>query len=307
MKRLLICALACGLAAVSCTKSTADRAEDGHRLVPVDVTISADDRTRTDASLFPGVENWIFDYYYCQFNADGVSVTSGHRRGEVVNGDLVAVDRIWLWDLENCTIVYVANVTPAGGTYPDDPGWKNGSVIKLADNIDSYKAMTFDMSVRLAMAEDGTLKHTPMCGYWKGDITPAIQSEENPFRMTVTLGRMLTKITVMVTNKSGSAVNGVTVRNAATKAYLYPQVENRPYGDGDYTDIHNDIRITNNSSATLYFYTAPNFCTGGGRQTVLEFTNAAGKTSSMTLGDDMANGNMNLYMNTIYTYTVTLK
>ena len=299
--------LVAALVAASCSKEPSAGTPHVPRMVPVEVTVSADDGTRAATSLFPGVENWIFDYYYCQYNADGVSVTSGHRRGDVVNGDLVARDRVWLWDLENCTVVYVANISPAGGAYPDDPGWKSGSIVKMADNIDAFKAMTFDMSARLGMAEDGSLKHTPMCGYWKGSVTPAVNSEADPFRMTVTLGRMLTKLTVMVTNKSGSAINGVTVRNAATKAYLYPQVENTPYGDGDYTDVHNDVSLANNASATWYFYTAPNFCTGGGRQTVLEFTNAAGKTASMAVGDDMDNGNMNLYMNTIYTYIVTVK
>ena len=305
--RYLSAAVLAFICLASCSKETWTETIDAHRLVPVDVRLSADDATRASASLFPGVENWIFDYYYCQYNSSGISVTSGHRRADLTGGDLVATDQVWLWDLAGCTVVYVANIRPAGGTYGDDPCWESGSVVKIADNMDTFRAMKFDMAERLALAEAGTLGHTPMCGYWEGDISEDINTEADPFHMTVTLGRMIVRINVAVTNKSGSTVNSATVINAATKAYLYPRVDNAPLADGDYTDIPNTVSIANNKSANLYFYTAPNFCDGGGRRTSLRFTNAAGKTAEMEIGDDVDGGDYNLYMNTIYTFTITLK
>ena len=308
MKNFFHIILACSFVLASCT---ADPVPDGdHRMVPVEVSLSVEDvkdATRAAASLFPGVENWIFDYYYCQYNSSGISVTSGHRRADLVNGDLFAVDQVWLWDLEGCTVVYVANIRPAGGSYGDNPGWENGSVVKMADNMDTFRTMKFDMGERLALAEAGTLGHTPMCGYWKGNITPDINSASDPFHMTVTLGRMIVRINLVVTNKSSSAVNGVTLHDAAAKAYIYPQVKNTPLADEDYTDIDNNISIAKNGTANIYFYTAPNFCDGGGRRTSLSFTNAAGKTAVMEIGDNVEDGDYNLYMNTIYTYTITLK
>ena len=99
----------------------------------------------------------------------------------------------------------------------------------------------------------------------------------------------------------------MTVGNAAMKAYVFPQIANQPLKDADYSSVSNTVSIANNGTANLYFYTAPNFCTGGGRRTTLSFTNTSGNTASMEIGDNPDGGDYNLYMNTIYTYTVTLK
>ena len=64
--------------------------------------------------------------------------------------------------------------------------------------------------------------------------------------------------------------------------------------------------IANNQSATFYFYTAPNYCQSNGLETTLEFT-AGGKKGTVKLGSDPEAGDYNLYMNTIYTFNVTVK
>lgn len=299
-------ALAC-----ACTKNEAAGSLAGHEMVPVQITLDSEDvhgaLTRSGSPLFPEMENWIFDYYYCQYDRDGVSVTSGHRRTDVTMGDLSVKDQIWLWDLEGGSIYFIANIVPADSPYNDDPGWQAGNVIKIADNTATLKTMKFDMTQRIAAAERGDLRHMPMCGYWEGDITPAVNTEGDPFHMTATLGRMIVRMNIHVTNKSGKTVTGVTLSNVSTKAYIYPQVVNAPLDDTDYTSFTNDLSIANNGSASIYFYTAPNYCEKNGNVTTLTFTHADGTTASLEVGNDVAVSDYNLYMNTIYTYTITLK
>ncbi|MBR4586035.1 MAG: DUF4906 domain-containing protein [Bacteroidales bacterium] len=288
----------------------------GHKLVPVQVALGIEDvrqaGTKAAVALLPEVENWIFDYYYCQFNSAGISIATGHRRATVTSGDMEVSDQVWLYDLSDCTVTYVANIKPAGAAYGDDPGWEQGTILKIADNLETYKIMKFDMSARLAATEidaslAGALKHMPMCGYWQGDITEAINTEADPFHMIVTLGRMVTKMFVNLTNKTGQTITQVTLQDAAQKAHIFPQVENPALADADYADVTNTVNIANNDTAMLVFYSAPNFCTGGGKHTKLAFTTAGGKTGSVELGSDVAKGDYNLYMNTIYTLSVTVK
>ena len=82
-----------------------------------------------------------------------------------------------------------------------------------------------------------------MCGYWEGDITTANNTESDPFHMTVSLGRMIVRYNIQITNTSGSTVNEVTMSNVPTKAYIYPQVKNEILEDGDYTSITNTLNI----------------------------------------------------------------
>ena len=217
-------------------------------------------------------------------------------------GDLVVSDNVALQVISGGMVTFVANIIPANGDYSDDPGWEQGSTLKIADNIDTYKTLKFDMTERVQRAEAGTLHHTPMCGYWKGDITSAA-----PMLMTATLGRMIVRMNVIIDNQSTSAVTKVELKNAAAKAYIFPQVVNDALADGDYINLPaNNVNIPAGTTSTVYFYTAPNFCTGGGKKTELTFT-AGGKTGSIELGSDLNSGDYNLYMNTIYTFNITLK
>lgn len=306
MNKYIKIAIAAALAAAcacSCSKQVATEKEP--ELVNVDLTLGIEEAmdalTRTATPLFPEDENWIFDYYLVQFNAEGVSVRTLHRRTAVSVGDLVVTDNVTLQVISGGMITFVANIIPANGDYSDDPGWEQGSTMKIADNIDTYKTVKFDMTERVQRAEAGTLHHTPMCGYWKGDITSASTL------MTATLGRMIVRMNVIIDNQSTSAVTKVELKNAAAKAYIFPQVVNEALADEDYIDLPaNNVNIPAGTTSTVYFYTAPNFCTGGGKKTELTFT-AGGKTGSIELGSDLNSGDYNLYMNTIYTFNITVK
>lgn len=306
MNKYIKIAIAAALAAAcacSCSKQVATEKEP--ELVNVDLTLGIEEAmdalTRTATPLFPEDENWIFDYYLVQFNAEGVSVRTLHRRTAVSVGDLVVTDNVTLQVISGGMLTFVANIIPANGDYSDDPGWEQGSTMKIADNIDTYKTVKFDMTERVQRAEAGTLHHTPMCGYWKGDITSASTL------MTATLGRMIVRMNVIIDNQSTSAVTKVELKNAAAKAYIFPQVVNEALADEDYIDLPaNNVNIPAGTTSTVYFYTAPNFCTGGGKKTELTFT-AGGKTGSIELGSDLNSGDYNLYMNTIYTFNITVK
>lgn len=306
MNKYIKIAIAAALAAAcacSCSKQVATEKEP--ELVNVDLTLGIEEAmdalTRTATPLFPEDENWIFDYYLVQFNAEGVSVRTLHRRTAVSVGDLVVTDNVTLQVISGGMLTFVANIIPANGDYSDDPGWEQGSTMKIADNIDTYKTVKFDMTERVQRAEAGTLHHTPMCGYWKGDITTASTL------MTATLGRMIVRMNVIIDNQSTSAVTKVELKNAAAKAYIFPQVVNEALADEDYIDLPaNNVNIPAGTTSTVYFYTAPNFCTGGGKKTELTFT-AGGKTGSIELGSDLNSGDYNLYMNTIYTFNITVK
>ena len=307
------------LTMIGCAKETKQDNASKEKLVPVEVSFNIDmenivgDLTRSDVALFPEVENWIFDYYYVQYYSTGMSRTSGHRRADVTMGDLVVRDQVWLYDIGDCTITFVANIVPAGADYGDNPLWENPQtgIILIADNIDTYKTMKFDMTKRLEATEvtpghAGALKHMPMCGYWEGNVTEANNTESDPFHMTVTLGRMVSKLVVNINNKSGQTLTDVTLNNVATAAYIYPQAANDPLADSEYMTVTNTVNIANNASGTLYFYTAPNFCETDGNVTTMTFT-AGGKTATIPVGSDVEDGDYNLYMNTIYTLNVTLK
>ena len=302
--KIAIAAALSAACACSCSKQVATEKEP--ELVNVDLTLGIEEAmdalTRTATPLFPEDENWLFDYYLVQFNAEGVSVRTLHRRTNVSVGDLVVTDQVALQVISGGMLTFVANIVPANGDYSDNPGWEQGTTLKIADNIDTYKTIKFDMAERVQRAEAGTLHHTPMCGYWKGDITSSA-----PVTLTATLGRMIVRMNVIIDNQSTSAVTKVELKNAAAKAYIFPQVVNDALADGDYINLPaNNVNIPAGTTSTVYFYTAPNFCTGGGKKTELTFT-AGGKTGSIDLGSDLNSGDYNLYMNTIYTFNITLK
>ena len=313
MKRMISMASLAVIAALSfsCAKAVEEKAGEGYIRVPVEFTLDIADvqgeLTRASGALFPEVENWIFDYYFIQFSSRGVSVVSGHHRASVTVGDLVVRETSWLYDTGDCTVAFIANISPAGADYDDDPGWKTDEgIIKISDNMLGFQEMKFDMGKRIAAVENGSLKHMPMCGYWQGSVTPDNNTEENPFKLTATLGRMIVRMNVNITNRTSSAITSVALENASTKAYLFPQVENTALEAEDYTTLINNVNIAPGATKSLYFYTAPNFCTAD-KASTLVFTAANGKTADVKVGNDIDSGDYNLYMNTIYTFNLDLK
>ena len=308
MKKLIIhsfAAAAAVLLVAACSKQApAPQADKVLAEVTLGIDGIQDGRTKAAEGLYPEVENWIFDFFYVQFNADGIAVSSGHCRTDVTVGDMTVTETVTLVSAQGqSTVAFVANVTPAGHDYSYVPAWESGSVVRIADNIETYKTLKFDMTERLSRAEAGTLRHTPMCGYWTGHVDGAT-------RLQATLGRMIVRMNVHVTNESGAALTQVALRDAAAKAYIFPQVDNTPLdASADYIDIPaNTVSIRDGESTTLCFYTAPNFCDGaGGKRTSLTFTKAGGQTATLELGNEAEAGDYNLNMNTIYNYSITVK
>jgi hypothetical protein len=184
----------------------------------------------------------------------------------------------------------------------------------LADNengvltLNKFKKLRFNMNNRLVriQASDNSMKHMPMCGYWEGNVAASGSGTTNTVPATVTMGRMVSRMNVNITNKTGSPITQVRLLNTAAKAYYFPQVENTDLTADDYITLSQNVNIANNKSATVYFYTAPNYCEGNGLHTKLEFT-AGGKTGTVDLCSDVPNEHYNLYMNTIYTFNITVK
>lgn len=312
----IILAAGCIALAASCEK-TQEPAPAASRLVPVQVSLSgagedAPTRYPRNAALKPEEENWIWDYYYIQFNSKGIALVSGHRRADVEAGDMVVSDEIDLYNESGSTVVFIANISPKGASYGDDPLWKSpDGVVSITDNLPSFQKMKFDMSKRIVAALNGTLRHMPMSGYWTGDVDGS-----SDFRISVSMGRMVSRINLNFMNASDRVLSKVTLRNVSKKAYLFPQVTNAPLGAGDYMQIvynvdgsNQDVNIKPNQSRTLVFYSAPNFCVGSDRATdlVVKMGGSSGQLlSPLKLGDDPADGDYNLYQNTTYNFNITV-
>lgn len=312
-KYIRIASVAAAVAALACACSREIVPEAEPEFVDMPFVFSAEDAqgdlTRAAASLFPEVENWIFDIYYCQYAADGPSLMSGHIRKNVAvtDGTLTATEQITLRTASNSTVVFAANFVPMGANYGDNPNWGETTItFGGVNNLGDLKNVKFDMSKRLAKAQDGTLKHMPMTGYWVGDVTGAAGGTGSK-PATVTMGRLISKICVNITNNTAAAITSVKINNAAKNAYLFPQAENNLLVAADYTTFTDNVNIAVGETGTLYFYTAPNYCQKNGNVTSFTFTNAAGKKATQIVGSDMEVGDFNLYMNTIYTFHFTLK
>ena len=326
-KYIRIASVAAAAAALlcACSRELNPQAEPEYVEVPFELSIAdvPGDATRATTALFPENENWIYDYYYIQFIGDASAYT-GHMRKTVTTGDLTVTENIRLRVGANSTVIFVANIVPAGSNYVDSPGWDatDGSVQILDENgipfladnengvltLNKFKKLRFNMNNRLVriQASDNSMKHMPMCGYWEGNVAASGSGTTNTVPATVTMGRMVSRMNVNITNKTGSPITQVRLLNTAAKAYYFPQVENTDLTADDYITLSQNVNIANNNSATVYFYTAPNYCEGNGLHTKLEFT-AGGKTGTVDLGSDVPNDHYNLYMNTIYTFNITVK
>ena len=327
-KYIRIASVAAAAAALlcACSREMAPQVEPEYVDAPFVLSIADEqgDATRATTALFPEVENWIYDYYYVQFIGDASAYT-GHMRKTVTTGDLTVSENIRLRAGANSTVVFVANIVPAGSNYVDSPGWDatDGSVQILDENgipfladnengvltLNKFKKLRFNMNNRLVriQASDNSMKHMPMCGYWQGTVpAPTNGGTTNTVPATVTMGRMVSRMNVTITNKTGAAISQIRMLNASARAYYFPQTENEDLAERDYISFTQSANIANNQSATFYFYTAPNYCQSNGLETTLEFT-AGGKKGTVKLGSDPEAGDYNLYMNTIYTFNVTVK
>ena len=316
--RIIIALMALSVLACSCSK-TETSAPDEMELVDVELTLSASSTpgdTQSDMPLFPEQENWIWDFYYIQYDDMGNSLASGHIRDGATSGELSVTASVKLWKAQETTVLVIANIVPAGTSYGDDPHWQVGTSIFVGGQayLSTAKTTKFDMSTRLARDAEGhysTLKHMPMCGYWSGDF----DQETGNYPINIALGRMITRMNVNIKNDSAYEITRVTLNNVAKNAYVFPQASNTPLDPAnDYfsAPIVQTVSIPAGASQTLYFYSAPNYCTDGGKITTIQFHTDTKASDVKKLGSyivDESNeseNDYNLYMNTIYTYNLTV-
>ena len=312
---LHIAILALSFLAIGCAKTGN---ADEPKYVTVQLTVSATDvlaDTRSDMPLFPEQENWIWDFYYVQYDNEGRTGGSGHIRSDATNGELSITAPVVIREANETTILVVANIEPAGAHYSDNPGWRIGSAIFIGGGqgyLSNAKLTKFDMTKRLTRDSEGhysTLNHMPMCGYWEGKVTAG----SNNYPINIALGRMVTRMNVNITNNSNYDVDTVTLNNVAMGAYVYPQYSNAPLASGDYLSapVTQNVPIPRGTTKTLYFYSAPNYCDEN-HITSIQFHSGSRVSAPKELGSyivdesDRSKNDYNLYMNTIYTFNLTL-
>lgn len=307
IKNILYC-LSALLLLAGCTQGDDDLPTCDQQ-VQVTISLRTADATRSASGLKPEVENLIYNVAVFQFNAEGIIIGQDYQDVRDWGfGVMEATPTFTLTAATGCTLCLVANIS--------QEDYQRGTAF-WGDNLTSYRRVRFPMGPMVTGAEqDGDesgstrVPQMMMNGYWSGDVTASQQ-------LNVTLGRMMTKMAVVLTNQTGAALSGIKVKltNVAAEAYVFPQVNADALPASAYLDdaLEDDIAsLANNASVTRYFYSAPNFCADAARATTLTVTTGSGsKSGTLTLGSTApASGDAqdySLYPNSIYTFNVTLK
>lgn len=237
----------------------------------------------------PDVENYIYDIHVIQYSERGVFLTTGHYRQGQAGAMIVKDLEVSLVEAKNSTICLLVN----NGAY--DELWP--------DNILSYRELLVPVAV--GSGSDRTM----MQGYLIGDVYDGMH-------LNIGLGRMMTRLNVVINNKTGSDIADldVSLSNVPYMAYAYPAAESilppEAYAqDGLLYD--NDISLPAENSVTLYYYMAPNLCEDIDYVTMLNVS-ADGRSGILQLSTDKpsaegAAADLKLYPNNNYTFTVNLK
>lgn len=288
MRKLMIFAVAVFL----CAACESGMEGPDPETVEVTLTLSGAPLAKADSPLIPDVENLIYDVWILQYDKMGLLIDIGtsHAR-ETASGSLTATVRTTLAVGEGNTICVLANL---------DKGIVS-PVRTWPQTLTEFKTSceVVDLSADIEAANAGTLTDMPMFGYWEGTISDEYNNVQ------VSLGRMLTRINLVINNKTASAVNVTSITNASKKAYAFPDVNHEPLPDGAYYDITLNQSVAAKVAKELYFYTAPNFTDGTANATAL---NIIGKSSVI-----LSNGSpsdkprdYNLYHNSNYTFTINV-
>ena len=241
----------------SCNKDYDAQAPAGSgkmTFVPISVTVAdyrCDSATKSLKPYIPEVENLIYDVWVVQYSNRGVLLPStiGHYRANQ-DGTLVwagetfsesVANGIALMESEDpCTVCFVANV--------DD------NVPEWPDNIYAFREVMIPV---LDTDESVNLTKLPLCGYYYGPVTYGQT-------INVSLGRMMTRINIVLNNQTGYDLSDVSVSitNAPRYAHIYPNIEITMLGENErnatrqMTDT--DLYIPSGGSKKLYYYMAPN-------------------------------------------------
>lgn len=292
MKRLII-AISILLIACACEEIVV---ENDLKTTHVTLSLSGTPQLKADSPLIPDVENLIYDVWILQYNDKGLLIDAGTSHERKTNpGALVAPVTATLAVLDNCTICVLANIDrgrpDAMRTWPQT----------LTEFKTSAEILAEDIRDDIMAANSSTLTDMPMFGYWEGNITA---NDEN---IQVSLGRMLTRINLVINNESGSECTATSISNLAVKGYAFPDINHDPLPASAYIETFEiNESIGAGKSRELYFYSAPNFTDGESRATKLNFSN--GKSVILSNGaPSTENRDYNLYHNSNYTFTINIK
>lgn len=288
MKRLFIYALAAILLASCDYKSESPYVET----VEVTFSFNAAPLAKADSPLIPDVENLIYDVWILQYDKMGLLIDAGTSHARTTNsGSLTATVTTTLATGDGCTICTLANL---------DRG--NPSAVRTwPQTLTEFKTSVdvVDLSADIASANDGTLTDMPMFGYWEGDITVETNNVQ------VSLGRMLTRINLVINNNTDSSCEVASIANIPTKVYAFPSVVHDPLpADAYVPELTVGQTIAAKSTKEMYFYTAPNFTADETNATRL---NVGGKSVILSNGaPDSDPRDYNLYHNSNYTFTINV-
>lgn len=275
-------------ALVSCEQRLVD---DDPETVEVTLTLSGAPLAKADSPLIPDVENLIYDVWILQYDKMGLLIDIGtsHAR-ETNSGSLTATVTTTFAVGEGNTICVLANLdrgdASAVRTWPQSlTEFKTScNVVDISDDIDA--------------ANDGTLTDMPMFGYWEGDISFVDNNVQ------VSLGRMLTRINLVINNQSSSTQTVTSISNVSKKVYAFPDVFHTALPEDAYEEILISQDVAAGKTKELYFYMAPNFTEGDANATKLNFADKSVILSNGSPSDDPRD--YNLYHNSNYTFTINV-
>ena len=287
--KILVAAAAMGM--IAACESMVENT--GVETVEVCLSLGGTPLVKADSPLIPDVENLIYDVWVLQYDKMGLLIDAGtsHER-QTMTGSLTATVTKTFVVGEGCTVCVLANL---------DRGNARASRV-WPQTLNEFKTSVgvVDLTDDIAKANAGTLTDMPMFGYWEGDISV------EKHNVQVSLGRMLSRINLVINNKSASDCSVESITNVSEKVYAFPDVYHNPLPDDSYTKLIVNQVISAGSTSEMYFYMAPNFTDDEQNATVLNFSN--GKSVILSNGaPGTADRDYNLYHNSNYTFTINLK
>ena len=266
--------------------------DDEPKTVEVVLSLSGAPLAKAGSPLIPDVENLIYDVWILQYDKMGLLIDKGtaHERA-TSSGSLTATVTTTFAVGEGNTICVLANLdkgnASAARTWP-----QTLNEFKTSCNV-------IDLSSDIARANAGTLEDMPMFGYWEGDIS--VETNNVP----VSLGRMLTRINLVINNQSGSTQTVESMTYVSKKVYVFPDVDHAALPGDAYIDVAINRDVASGKTAELYFYMAPNFTAGKENATKLKIGDKTVILSNGAPSDSPRD--FNLYHNSNYTFTINVK
>lgn len=267
--------------------------DDEPKTVEVVLSLSGAPLAKADSPLIPDIENLIYDVWILQYDKMGLLIDKGtsHERA-TSSGSLTAKVNHTFAVGEGNTICVLANLdkgnASAARTWP-----QTLNDFKTSCNV-------IDLSLDIDGANAGTLEDMPMFGYWEG----AISAEKNN-NVQVSLGRMLTRINLVINNQSTSNQTVESIDKASKKVYAFPDVDHAALPDDAYMTVDIKRDVASGKTAELYFYMAPNFTAGEDNATKLNIGSETVILSNGAPSDSPRD--FNLYHNSNYTFTINVK